>query len=481
MGGTTKSNMAKAPFSVKLLILMSSLALSHANKVGPLPNFSGKQCWDSYSGYLTVGDKQLFYWYHEATTSPSTKPLVLWLNGGPGCSSLSGMFTENGPYVLDAHQNITLNPYSWNKVANVLYLEQPAGVGFSHPAAPTNDSITAADTYAGLKEFLAKHPELNNRPFYITGESYGGHYIPNTAKAILDANALLPQSQHINLVGFAVGNGYTDWQLDFNANVQNARFHAICSQELYDAADKACAGDFARCFWPNPNHECPEPCGSAVTNATHFAMDGSIDIYDVRSSVDGVLTCCCQIYEDVCLQKGAERVQTQMFRMMQERHKQLGATSRRTSLVGTTPISPIFPTCIDNFNAAYLNRADVQAVLGVDASTIPTGKWADCGLDGNYSFNYESELPNYKKWVAEGKLQMLIYNGDADFILSHMGNSAWIREGLSLSQSSPWKQWRGSDQQVAGYYEEYKTAGVPLVFLTVKGAGHMVSLCDCHA
>ena len=71
-------------------------------------------------------------------------------------------------------------------------------------------------------------------------------------------------------------------------SVQNGRFHALSSQELYDAADKACNGSFARCFWPNPNHECPEACGDAVTAATTFAMDGSIDIYD--------------IYEDVCLQ-----------------------------------------------------------------------------------------------------------------------------------------------------------------------------------
>tara|TARA_B110001452_G_scaffold262251_1_gene262041 strand:- start:585 stop:1004 length:420 start_codon:yes stop_codon:yes gene_type:complete len=87
------------------------------------------------------------------------------------------------------------------------------------------------------------------------------------------------------------------------------------------------------------------------------------------------------------------------------------------------------------------------------------------------------QLPNYRRWAAEGELQLLIYNGDADYILSHMGNAAWVRQGLGLNTSAEWAAWRGSDGQVAGYFEQYATAGVakfPLTFLTVKGAGHMV-------
>merc|ERR1712166_1253063 len=187
MGATSQSTMQRI---VSLVVF--GLALCQASdKITSIPNLDpALQCWDSYSGYLPVeaGAKELFYWYHEAISEASSKPLVLWLNGGPGCSSLGGMFTENGPYVLDQALNVSLNPYSWNKVANMLYIEQPAGVGFSHPAAPTNDTVTAADTHAALVAFLAKHPELKGRKFYIAGESYGGHYIPNTAKAVLDAN-----------------------------------------------------------------------------------------------------------------------------------------------------------------------------------------------------------------------------------------------------------------------------------------------------
>ena len=90
--------------------------------VPSLPGLTEPICWKHEAGYLPVknGAKQLFYWYHESTDSPETKPWLLWLNGGPGCSSLGGMFTELGPFVVDASMNVSLNPWSWNKLANVI-------------------------------------------------------------------------------------------------------------------------------------------------------------------------------------------------------------------------------------------------------------------------------------------------------------------------------------------------------------------------
>ena len=134
--------------------MLALCALTAGAPVTSLPGLTEPICWKHESGYLPVknGAKQLFFWYHEATESPETKPWLLWLNGGPGCSSLGGMFTELGPFVVDASMNVTLNPWSWNKLANVIFVEQPAGVGFSFPNAPANDSITAEDTVEALVE-----------------------------------------------------------------------------------------------------------------------------------------------------------------------------------------------------------------------------------------------------------------------------------------------------------------------------------------
>lgn len=443
-----------------------------ADRVKSIPNYRGPLCWKQWAGYLKASHvegrghrTQLFYWYHEATENPEEKPLVLWLNGGPGCSSLGGMFTELGPFVLNAKLGVSLNPFSFNRAANIIFLEQPAGVGYSYPNLPANDTTTAIDTDLALRHFLRDHPELEGRDFYVMGESYGGHYVPNTVKQIQMSNAALPGGSNakINIKGFAVGNGYTDWRLDFNANVENGRYHALTSEARFQAAKTACAGDYARCFWPRPDVDCPDDCAAAVHAATEDAMDGSIDIYD--------------IYEDVCIDPGQERLETQASVLLMERRKAL-ATYFAGRKVGVprelrTIISPVFPTCIDRSVAAYLNRPDVQKTIHVRPGTVPNGKWAGCG-NVDYDFNYESELPNYVEWTRAGDLEILIYNGDADYILSHMGNSAWINEGLNLTKNDDWTKWRGSDGQVAGFFETYKTGGIPMTFLTVKGAGHMV-------
>ena len=138
--------------SLHTLVRVVLFGAASAAKVTSLPGLATSPCFNHSSGYLSTGtsrDTHLFYWYHEAVADPKSKPLLLWLNGGPGCSSLGGMFTELGPFIVQKTLNVTFNPYSFNKVANVLFLEQPAGVGFSdlrrlQVSAPVGDGARRA-------------------------------------------------------------------------------------------------------------------------------------------------------------------------------------------------------------------------------------------------------------------------------------------------------------------------------------------------
>lgn len=137
------------------------------------------------------------------------------MNGGPGCSSELGMFTENGPYNIKfnktTHPYITFekNEYSWNNKANMLFIDQPIGTGFSFAhdifSYRTNAYDISVDFYNFLVGFLEEYPSFKGRKIYITGESYAGHYIPVFTKFLLDH-----PNPDINLGGIAIGNGWVD-------------------------------------------------------------------------------------------------------------------------------------------------------------------------------------------------------------------------------------------------------------------------------
>lgn len=200
------------------IFLLASL-LSHPqidvakDEVIRLPGWNGSLPSRQWSGYLPVGEqKRLHYWLVEAENASNVAPLVLWLNGGPGCSSLDGFIYEHGPFRTDAQDPTKLVrfEYTWASVANMLYLEAPAGVGFSYSTNEedyeTDDDQTAADNVQALQAFFHAFPRFKRHEFFIAGESYGGVYVPTLAEAIV---SLVDERKWDGpiLRGIAVGNG----------------------------------------------------------------------------------------------------------------------------------------------------------------------------------------------------------------------------------------------------------------------------------
>lgn len=170
-------------------IIASAIAKPAEDQFTELPNGDStiSMTTESYSGYINATDtKQLHYVFVESKNDPANSPVLIWFNGGPGCSSMLGFMQENGPINYDDDTNeISTNDQSWNQNANVLYIESPAGVGFSIAGTEAdkihNDMSTSKDAVDALYQWYVKFPEYVDNKLYISGESYGGIYVPYLA------------------------------------------------------------------------------------------------------------------------------------------------------------------------------------------------------------------------------------------------------------------------------------------------------------
>uniref|UniRef100_A0AAV1V2M8 Serine carboxypeptidase n=1 Tax=Peronospora matthiolae TaxID=2874970 RepID=A0AAV1V2M8_9STRA len=165
------------------------------------------------TGYLKLpntDNDHYFYWFVESQTAPQKDPLVLWLTGGPGCSSLMAILAENGPCRVQSDLSTVINPSAWNNQAN---------------DKDSNEVDVAENICWFLQAFFKKHPDLNDREFFLTSDSFGGHYVPATTSHILKANMLQhlhPNASYINLAGIAIGNGLTDPAVQYQHSVDMA-------------------------------------------------------------------------------------------------------------------------------------------------------------------------------------------------------------------------------------------------------------------
>ncbi|CAF3360513.1 unnamed protein product [Rotaria socialis] len=181
------------------------------SRVNLQPDYS----YPSYSGYLTVNktlQSNLFFWFFPAQSGNASAPVVVWLQGGPGASSLFGLFAEQGPIMVDKEKKLHPSATTWNMKYHLLYIDQPVGTGYSFTKSEdgyvTNEDEVARDLYAMLTQFFQIYYEYAASPFYVTGESYGGKYVPAIVYKIHVEN---PQAKiKINLKGMAIGDGLID-------------------------------------------------------------------------------------------------------------------------------------------------------------------------------------------------------------------------------------------------------------------------------
>ena len=194
---------------------MSAPAQDEVKELDGYYDFSSE--FKMYSGYLPLQAEpeiKTHYVFITSKNDPANDPLVLWSNGGPGCSSLIGFLSELGPHLVKAGNPDELsyakNPYSWNNKANMLFLESPPGVGFSineDPKYQANDSRSAQDNLHAIKEWFKLFPEYAKHKFFISGESYCGMYLPQLATQLFKHIEDIVPDGRLDFQGMLIGNG----------------------------------------------------------------------------------------------------------------------------------------------------------------------------------------------------------------------------------------------------------------------------------
>ncbi|XP_057725930.1 serine carboxypeptidase-like 26 [Arachis stenosperma] len=417
-----------------------------ADRVRDLPGQPSSPLVSHFSGYITVNQEHgraLFYWFFEAQSDPSNKPLLLWLNGGPGCSSIGyGAVVEIGPLLVNKNgEGLQFNPYSWNQEANLLFVESPVGVGFSYTNTSSDltilkDSFVAEDAYNFLVNWLQRFPQFKSRDFFISGESYAGHYVPQLAELVFDRNKDRNKYPFINLKGFIVGNPETDDYYDYKGLLEYAWSHAVISDEQYEKAKKVC--DFKQIDWP-------KECNEAMN--TVWQDYSEIDIYNIYAP-----KCTLNSSTSSLLLDDDDEIETKRMRIFG----------------GYDP-------CYSTYAEQYFNKIDVQSsfhanIRGENTNTTSvTWKVCNDSILRTYNFSVFSILPIYTKLI-KGGLKIWVYSGDADGRVPVIGTRYCI-EALNLPLKTTWRTWYHQNQ-VGGRIVEYE--GV--TYVTVRGAGHLVPL-----
>ncbi|GAB6023872.1 hypothetical protein CHUAL_008610 [Chamberlinius hualienensis] len=421
-------------------IFSSVVAAPVEDEVIYLPGLPYPPSFKHYSGYLeAIDDRRLHYWFVECESDPSTAPLVLWLNGGPGCSSVDGLLAGHGPFhVNNDSKTLYYNPYSWNKLANVIYLEAPAGVGYSYSNSTnytTNDDETAANNYEALGSFFRKFPEYSGNEFYITGESYAGVYVPTLTKLVLEGPQL------INLKSIAIGNGVVNQKMNVNAQVLYAAYHGLISQKTLNEFTTDCCqpGTPPTCDFFQLNNS---TCAETLIKAVIFVLTSRIDPYSIYSSCD----------TPYGKYPGIFSVLESNFKLKYEQLiLQLG-----------DPELPCQNTAIET---AWINQPDVRAALHIP-EFLP--EWTDCSSE--VQFSYDQQYPDMTSFYEEilPQIPAILYYGDADIICNFVGGE-WFVNSLNLEVLDDYRPWSYANQ-TAGFTMQYPN----LTYLTVLGSGHMV-------
>ena len=474
-----------AVMAVAFASVASAAAPETRVEVKSLPGYNGTLPSKMYSGFVNAGTppsgKGIMYFHYvafESETDPANAPTVFWYNGGPGASSLFGIFGELGPLYLDERSEMTddfkktgipspmYNPNTWSKKFNLIAIDSPPPVGFSYctefgpsgngtSCGPWKDSdVFAANHKAVIAIMKDAFPEWLKNELYITGESYAGVYVPGLI------NALLDDMQGLNLKGFAVGDGCMGIDLVcMNLTADDFTYPGTWAGPWYDLEFFAGHGQISNELYNRIRHECPEEnlrSGNLSGTCNGYIAEmkqqvGGFFVYDLYDDCDSqMLSKSNGMHTSAALRKGNAR-------------RKLGGAETDYVCPGTALTD-------------WLARDEVKVALGMPVDDYFFN--ADNGIGFSYAYDIYDVRPFYLK-AAKAGLRILTYEGDADasglssYGLQDVYVEMWPKASYQLTEA--WRPWTVDGKaRMGGYAMEWNNR--QMSHLTIRGSGHMVPL-----
>jgi len=391
------------------------------------------------AGYLKANAfSNYFFWLFESKSAPATDPLIMWLSGGPGCSSQLALFGENGPCTVSEDGSSTkLNPSSWHMNANVMWVDQPAGVGFTTGLGTFDEAGVADNMYTFLQGFFEAFPQYQKSEFHIFGESYAGHYVPAISHKIWQMNKAA-NGIKIPLAGIGIGNGLTNpeeqykWYAEMGhtgAKAEGGHAPAVLGEVTYlamKAAQPACIASIKACNNPKPG----------IMNLKNNTLA-------CLASYEG-----CNLMSQIPYELSGKNPYDMRIKCAKR------------------------PLCYDFSNVeTYLNTGAVQKALGVKK------KWGTCNKAVTLSFQIAGDW--MKSWhqvipdLLASNIRTLIYAGDEDYICNWLGNMKWTL-ALDWPHKADFNSATNRDYQMANKTVAKVRSTNGFTFMQVFEAGHMV-------
>ncbi|KAJ7590662.1 alpha/beta-hydrolase [Mycena floridula] len=340
------------------------------------------------SGYLDIGtNMSMWFWFFESREAPETAPFTLWLNGGPGCSSMIGLFQENGPCLVNPDgKTTTLNPFSWNNISNMIYIDQPIGTGFSFGTDTVNSTNSAAPFVWTAFQVLFESPQFAK----FKSRDFGGHYGPSFVSYFDAQNAKIHEGtlkgEEIVVSALMINNGWYDPLIQNQAYVDFATNAPGYGQLQSDAVIKALNDAF---FSPGGCQAQEEAC---------YAADAA-----GNSTVSNRV---CSKADDFC-------VDNVFVPAVGDRD----SDDLRQNASSPNPFPP-------EFYLTFLAQASVKQKIGA------TSKYSECAdapfeLFTKTGDDARTLLPQLGA-LADSGLPMLIWAGDADINCNWLGGHASV-------------------------------------------------------